>query len=168
MLEERITSKEKVEQGEKDKIRYEIKETITFQLHLPNLVWVPIAKKVSEETKQKIESLKIDGIGFENDTKRFYPEKGLASSLLGFVGKNEEGNDEGYFGLEGYYDEKLRGRSGRLVQEVDALGKPILAADPQGLGALDGSDLSTTIDRTVQFVVDRKLQEAVKRFGAKG
>src|SRR4030042_5811070 len=53
--EEKIVGKEEVTQKEKDQARYEIKEGLDFQLRLPNLVWVPIAKKVSEATKQKIE-----------------------------------------------------------------------------------------------------------------
>jgi len=167
LLEERFAGKEEATAKEKDTARDELRESITFQLRLPGLVWVPIAKKINEETKQKIERLGIKGIGFETDTKRFYPEGVMATNLLGFVGKDEQGNDSGYGGLEGYYDSKLKGRAGRLVQEVDALGRPILAAPAEGLGVLDGSDLLTTVDRSVQFVVDRKLKEGVERYGAK-
>lgn len=168
LLEEELAGREKVDQKEKDQTREKIKSTIYSQLQQQNLNWVPIAKKVDEATKQKIESLKIKGIGFEDDTKRFYPEGSLAASLLGFVGKNEQGNDEGYFGLEGYYNEELRGRPGRLVQEIDALGRPILAAPSEGFKALNGLDLLTTIDRTAQFITDKKIEGGVKRYGAKG
>ena len=168
LLEERFAGKGKVEQKDKDKARDEIKSNLVSQLQQPNLVWVPLAKKVDEATKQKIESLKIKGIGFEDDTKRFYPEGNLAAGLLGFVGKDADGNDKGYFGLEGYYDKELRGRPGRLIQEVDALGRPILAAPAEGLEAWDGSDLLTTIDRTVQFIADKKLEEGVEKYGARG
>jgi cell division protein FtsI/penicillin-binding protein 2 len=168
LLEEKIALEEDLDQKKKDKLRNEIREAITYELHLPNLIWVPVAKKVSEETKQKIEQLNIKGVGFEKDTKRFYPEGSLAASMLGFVGKDEQSNDKGYFGLEGYYDDKLRGRPGRLVQETDALGRPILAAPAEGFEALNGLDLVTTIDRTAQFVADRKIKEGVERYGAKG
>jgi len=167
LVKEKLAGKEKVSQSEKDAVREEIKANILLQLRQSDLVWVPLARKIGEETKKKIEDLNIKGIGFEEDSKRFYPEGALAANLLGFVGKDEKGNDKGYFGLEGYHTSKLSGRAGRLIQEVDALGRPILAASPEGLGALDGSDLLTTIDRSVQFVVDRKLEEGVKRFGAK-
>ncbi|MEX0621743.1 MAG: penicillin-binding protein 2 [Candidatus Woykebacteria bacterium] len=167
LLQEKIANREKLKSSEKDVLFSEIKTHIIKQLQLKNLVWVPLANKINEGTKEKIDKLKLSGIGFEEDTKRFYPEVNLAANVLGFVGKDEQGDDKGYFGLEGYYDGELRGRSGTLIQEVDALGRPILASSPEGLGALDGSDLLTNIDRTVQFIVDRKLFEGVERYGAR-
>jgi len=162
-----LAGKDNVSQNEKDATWEEVKAGIVFQLRQPDLIWVPLAREIVEGTKKKIQELNIKGIGFEEDTKRFYPEGDFAANLLGFVGKDAQGNDKGYFGLEGYYDEKLSGRSGVLTQEVDALGRPILAASQEGFGALNGSDLLTTIDRSVQFVVDKKLTEGVRRFGAK-
>ncbi|OGY26263.1 MAG: hypothetical protein A2Z11_00460 [Candidatus Woykebacteria bacterium RBG_16_43_9] len=167
LLKEKIAGAGKISQAEKDKLRDEIRGNIVTQLGQKGLIWVPLAKKISEETKTEVEKLGIKGVGFEEDTRRFYPEGDLAASLLGFVGKDDRGNDKGYFGIEGYYDSKLQGRAGTLIQEVDALGRPILASSPEGLGALDGSDLLTSIDRTVQFVVERKIIEGVKRYGAK-
>ena len=167
LVKEEFAKKEKISTSEKDSTWEEIRSRIAFQLRQPQVIWVPLAKKVGEKTKGKIEQLGIEGIGFEPTTNRFYPEGSFAADLIGFVGNDEQGNDKGYFGLEGYYDSKLKGRSGTLIQEVDALGRPILASSPEGLGVLDGSDLLTTIDRSVQFVVERKLEEGVKRYGAK-
>ena len=167
LLVEALNKKEKVSSFEKDRLWDEIKSRIAFQLKQPKLIWVPLAKKVGEETRTKIEKIGMKGIGFEEDTDRFYPEGSLAANLIGFVGSDEQGNDKGYFGLEGQYDGELKGRSGTLIQEVDALGRPILASSPEGLGALDGSDLLTTIDRSVQFLTERKLAEGVRRYGAK-
>src|SRR4030042_4082553 len=169
LLEEKVVGVqgEDLEKINRDTLRESLKETIIFQLKQPNLVWVPLAKKVSEETKQKIEGLKIKGIGFQDDTKRFYPEGGIGANLFGFVAKDEAGNDKGYSGLEGYYDDKLKGKSGRLIQEVDSLGRPILIGSSVGSNASNGANLLTTIDRTVQYTVERKLQEGVKRYGAK-
>ncbi|OGY26507.1 MAG: hypothetical protein A2Z42_02835 [Candidatus Woykebacteria bacterium RBG_19FT_COMBO_43_10] len=167
LLVEALGKKEKVSIFEKDRLWDEIRSRIAFQLKQPKLIWVPLAKKVGEETRTRIEKIGMKGIGFEEDTDRFYPEGSLAANLIGFVGSDEQGNEKGYFGLEGHYDGKLKGRSGTLIQEVDALGRPILASSPEGLGALDGSDLLTTIDRSVQFLTERKLVEGVRRYGAK-
>ncbi len=167
LFREKIAKVEKISQAEKDEIRDGIRDGIIAQLQQKGLIWVPLARKISESTRGEIKKLSIEGIGFEEDTKRFYPENDLAPSLLGFIGKDNQGNDKGYFGLEGFFDSKLRGRSGTLIQEVDAFGRPILAASPEGLGAQDGSDLLTTIDKTVQFTIDRKLKEGIKRYGAK-
>ncbi|MEK9178450.1 MAG: hypothetical protein AAB801_01570, partial [Patescibacteria group bacterium] len=88
--------------------------------------WVPIKHNLSEEEKQKIEKLALPGIGFEQKFERYYPEASLAAQLLGFVGKDEQGRDKGYFGLEGYYDRLLSGKEGRAVEVHDALGRPVL------------------------------------------
>ena len=166
LLEEKLKFLKDTDKKDKNKLSQEIKSNIILQLKQKNLVWVPLEKKVGGRTKEKLQSLKIKGIGFEDDTKRFYSEGNFAANLLGFVAKDSAGNDKGYFGLEGYYDDKLKGKSGKLIQEVDALGRPILIAPTIGRDALDGSDLLTTIERTVQFTVEEKLKEGVKRFGA--
>jgi cell division protein FtsI/penicillin-binding protein 2 len=169
LLAESLPSQEdNSEEVNQDSLRDEIKGNITNELKQPKLVWVPLARKVDEDTKKKIERLKIEGIGFQDDTKRFYPEGNLAPNLLGFVAKDTAGNDKGYVGLEGYYDDKLKGKSGVLVQEVDSLGRPILIGSSEGSSVSNGETLVTTIDRTVQYTVENKLEEGVKRFGAKG
>ncbi|MEK7551559.1 MAG: hypothetical protein AAB532_03085, partial [Patescibacteria group bacterium] len=70
-------------------------------------VWVPIKAKVDTETKQNLEKLGLKGVGFTEQYTRFYPEGSMAAGLIGFVGKDNEGNDKGYFGLEGFYDRLL-------------------------------------------------------------
>jgi len=131
-----------------------------------DLQWVPLAHKVSTDTKERIEALGIEGIGFEEEPKRFYPEETLAAHLLGFVGSNEQGRDQGYYGLEGFYDGDLRGRPGKVVEEKDAFGQPILVGGYKKIPAEDGRNLVLTLDRAVQFVIERKLVEAVERYGA--
>jgi len=132
-----------------------------------NLQWVPLAHKISPETKVKIEELEIEGIGFEEEPKRFYPEGALAAHLLGFVGSDEQGQDQGYYGLEGFYNGDLRGRSGRIVEEKGASGEPILLGDYKKIPAENGRDLALTLDRSVQFLVEQKLAAAVEKYGAK-
>ncbi len=130
--------------------------------------WVPLKRTVDHETKNEIEALKLKGIGFEEHYTRYYPEASTAAKLLGFVGKNEYGEDAGYFGLEGYYDRQLRGRGGGVVQIFDALGKPILAKMNNAGGKTDGRSLILHIDRTVQFIVERELKKSIEKYGAQG
>ena len=92
-----------------------------------NRYWVPLKLHVDRTDKEKIEALKIPGVGFQEQYVRFYPEASTAAKLLGFVGKDENGNDKGYGGLEGYYDRQLRGKEGLAMEIHDALGQPILA-----------------------------------------
>lgn len=131
-----------------------------------DLQWVPLAHRISPETKKKIEELKIESIGFEEEPKRFYPEGDLASQLLGFVGSDEWGQEQGYYGLEGFYNGDLRGRPGRIVEERDALGAPIPVGGYRKIPAENGRDLVLTIDRSLQFTIKQKLAAAVEKYGA--
>lgn len=129
-------------------------------------VWVPIKDDVDTDTKKKLESLGLPGIGFTEEYSRFYPEASMAASLLGFVGKDEDGNNKGYFGLEGYYNRLLKGEEGVALQVNDAFGRPILAKMNAGSGEIDGASLILSIDRSVQFLVDKKIKAGVEKYGA--
>lgn len=142
-------------------------EELVGKLSNKSLVWVLLGRKIPLELKQKIESYNISGIGFEADNKRFYPEASLASHLLGFVGSDKLGRDTGYFGLEGYYNRQLRGKPGRASVDVDPLGIPILIGSYRSIEPKAGSSLYLTIDRTVQFITEIKLREAVEKYQAK-
>ena len=130
-------------------------------------VWIPLKHKVKEEAKKNIEALGIDGIGFELEEMRSYPEASAAAQLLGFVGKNLEGADTGYFGLEGYYDLALSGKPGYQSGEEDARGVPILLDDNKEVSAIGGVDLVTHIDKGLQILSEKKLKEGIEKYGAK-
>jgi len=131
-----------------------------------DLVWVPLKHKISRETKKQIESLSLPGLGFEEEQDRSYPEGSSSAHLLGFVGSDINGVEKGYFGLEGYYDLELKGRPGLLRREKDASGKPILIGDIEREKERDGRTLLTTLDRTIQFLIDEKLKDGLQRYGA--
>ena len=130
--------------------------------------WVPIKSKVDRKTKEKIESLKIPGVGFQEQYVRYYPEASVAAKLLGFVGKDENGDNKGYSGLEGFYDRQLRGKTGLAVQIHDALGQPILSRMNDNVSQTDGRDLVLHVDRTIQFLLDSEIKDGVERYGAVG
>ncbi len=130
--------------------------------------WIPLKQKVSDEVKKNIEGLKIDGIQFESQDTRFYPEASSAAQLIGFVGKDEAGDDLGYFGLEGYYNLALAGKPGFMGGEKDAKGRPILVAGTTQVSAISGVDLATNIDKRIQILAETKLKEGIEKFGATG
>ena len=130
-------------------------------------VWVPLKQKVSSETKKNIDALGIKGIGFDLVEDRYYPEASSAAQLLGFVGKDDKGGDVGYFGLEGYYNLALSGKSGFIGREKDARGSPILLDKGRLVDAISGVELLTSIDRRVQILAETKLKEAIVKYGAK-
>ncbi len=164
------TSAAEISDQEKAQKAQEIKrqeEDIGQKLSNKKLFWVQLARKVPLEIKGKIQDLNIEGLGFQQDQKRFYPEATMAAALLGFVGSDKFGDDTGYFGLEGYYDGQLKGKSGRLGASQDPLGFPILVGKYRPIEPKKGSSLRLTIDRTIQYIAEKKLKESVEKYGAK-
>ncbi len=93
---------------------------------------------------------------------RFYPNGGLAAQALGFVAYNDAGKQVGYFGVEGFYNDVLSGRSVKgIEEEVPIQAKPDPLPD-------QGADLYLTIDRDVQYLVETTLANAVRDYGAVG
>lgn len=130
-------------------------------------VWLPIKHKITNEQKEKIEKLGLSGIGFEAEESRFYPEGSSSAQLLGFVGKNESGEDIGYFGLEGYYDLSLRGKSGFKSQEKDLSGAPLISSGIKEISNVSGTNLITYIDKGIQAKAEEKLKLGIEKYGAK-
>ena len=140
---------------------------VLARLNQENIVWAALARKVEENKQSELANLKLTGLGFEKEGKRFYPEASFAAHLLGFVGSDDTGQDKGYFGLEGYYNLALKGKPGSLIQEKDAQGLPILLGESRRIPAEDGQTLELNLDRTVQFILEEKLKAGISRYGAK-
>jgi len=128
--------------------------------------WISIATEVEPKAKNDLKKLGLQGVGFEEQYTRFYPEASMAAHLIGFVGKDDLSRPKGYFGLEGYYDLLLKGREGKAIQIHDAFGRPILAKLGDLEKQIDGSDLLLSLDRSAQFLVEKRLKEGVEKFGA--
>lgn len=130
----------------------------------PHLDWLKIADGVSQHVKRAIEARNIVGVGFEEQTQRFYPEASLSAHLVGFVGKGSKGESIGYGGVEGYYDQDLQGLLGFVKSEQDPIGRPILVGDQERIESENGEDLVLTIDKSVQNIVKTKLRSGVERY----
>ena len=123
--------------------------------------------KVDKETALKIKELNASGIGLQEETFRFYPEKNIASHLLGFVGHSDS-QKIGRYGLEGYFNDELAGSFGEIKSQRDALGYLIFVDDYEIKEAIAGDDLVLTLDHSIQFAACSKLAETVKKHGADG
>lgn len=133
----------------------------------PDLDWLKLAEGVSQKTKKSIEAMKLNGVGFEEQSQRYYPEASLSAHLLGFVGKGKEGETVGYFGVEGFYEQDLAGLIGFLKSERDPIGRPILIGDQEKIDSENGRDLVLTIDRSVQAIAKAKLKSGMESYQAK-
>lgn len=127
----------------------------------------PIAKKVSEDLKNKIQSANLSGINTVGQEFRYYPEGNLAANVLGFTGQNASGDLSGRYGAEGFWDKNLTGKSGFLAGERGALGSLIPLADRTLKQAEDGVDLLLTIDRNLQYKACERLWEGYEKYQAK-
>lgn len=140
---------------------------VAVDLAVPGRVWVPLAHKVDSTLVEKLRSLHLEGLGFEKEAKRYYPESSMAAQLVGFVGLDENGNDKGYFGLEGQYDRELRGKNGSLLMEKDVGGAQIFVGDAKRFEPEHGRNLLLWLDRTVQYSAQKRLLEGIQKYGAK-
>ncbi len=119
---------------------------------------------VDPDTWREIDALGLNlAIREERIQQRFYPQGTLACQILGFVGGVGE-DAQGYLGVEGRYDGELAG--GITDEEVSSLPFGV----PEDLSALvgPGMDLVLTIDRDIQFLVERELLTAVESTGSTG
>lgn len=139
---------------------------LDYKLSQKQLAWIKLSSEISPQIKGMIEKLNLEGMGFDSHPIRFYPEGSSAAQLLGFVGQDAAGEAKGYFGLEGYYNRQLAAKSGKVVMERDALGRPIVISGQNLFPAVDGSNIHTSIDRTLQFVLAEKLTRGVEKYGA--
>lgn len=145
----------------------QIERTLAAKLSQAGSYYIPLAHKLKQRYAEQIAALKLFGLGFDPEPRRLYPEGNLAATTLGFVGSNDQGDPAGYFGLEGFYNGELAGRGGVERLERDPAGRPIPIGTFDIMPPQDGRTLTTTIDRYVQLVVEKKLREGVEKYGAK-
>ncbi len=137
--------------------------------------YVIVKKKIEQNTVKLIREFIIENeelkmanyIGMDETTKRYYPNDSLASTVLGFVGDD----NQGLAGLESYYDNELTGIAGRVVAAKDAKGTDMLFSYEKVEDAKKGDSLVLTIDSYVQYVCEKYLdiaveQEKIKERGA--
>ena len=123
-------------------------------------VWIKRQSSPSEE--RAIRALGFKGFDFIPEHTRYYPNRYLAAQLLGFTGVDSRGLE----GLEYYFNEELTGTERSFTVLKDALGKKF-DGDNTVEGVYRGNDLVLTIDRTIQFITEKALGEAVADFNAK-
>jgi cell division protein FtsI/penicillin-binding protein 2 len=120
----------------------------------------PLKHRLTREQADKIAGLKLRGVILLPEFVRIYPEQSLAAHILGFVNNEGKGN----YGVEGTFDELLRGVSGFQVGEKDNQGRLISVDDE--VKAKNGATIMLTINREIQRYVEQSLTEAIKRYEA--
>ncbi|HAI22084.1 MAG TPA: stage V sporulation protein D [Clostridiales bacterium UBA8153] len=116
-----------------------------------------VRRGVEEAQARRLRELNLTGVGFAQESRRFYLRDNLASHVIGIAGVDSQGLE----GLELVYDRELRGTPGRIVQEVDARGRALTHAIHRYVPAVDGKSLVLTIDETIQHIVERELDALI-------
>ncbi|MBQ3496934.1 MAG: PASTA domain-containing protein [Oscillospiraceae bacterium] len=103
----------------------------------------------------------IKGVYISTNAKRYYPYGTLAAHIIGFVGTD----DYGLYGLEALYNEELEGTSGMVVTAKDGSGASLLYQYEQYFEARGGDSLELTIDTTMQYYLEKALEELETKYG---
>ena len=125
-----------------------------------------IQLRADEDTAAKVRSYvdenKIAGVHLVADTKRYYPYGSLAAQVIGFVGDE----NTGLYGLEAYYEKELEGQSGLVISSKDQAENDMLYTYEQYFAAKNGSDLTLTLDTTIQYYLEKGIESMVDKFSA--
>lgn len=127
-----------------------------------SFVW--LERRMAPEKVEQIRDLRITGLHFVAEHKRYYPLSRIAAQVLGFTGVDPKGLE----GVELEYDAVLQGEGGLLVSERDARGRGLATAGQSVRGGVPGQDIYLTLDRTLQYIAEKELADAVAEAEAVG
>ncbi len=130
----------------------------------PGSEFAYVARQVDDAIADAVEKLKLPGIAFLEESKRFTPAGDLAHSILGAVDIDNLGQS----GLELQHEDLLAGEPGKLVIEKDTQGRTIPGGEHELVAASRGDDLVLTIDRSMQYETERALRAQIEAKGALG
>lgn len=139
-------------------------ERVSKQVHDTKYAYKEIKTKIEEEDVEAIRTYIVENktssyLYLISGTKRYYPYSGLASQALGFV--NAEG---GAYGIEAVYDDVLQGTAGRVVTTKTAAGTEMYNSYSEYIDAIDGYDLTLTIDSTIQAYAEKALEKGIEAY----
>ncbi len=141
------------------------KDLIYSRLSKKDDIYEPIKSKLTDEEISKIKELNCQGLDFVKESYRFYPDAELGSQLTGFVGYRGE-KLVGNYGLEGFWEDALKGSGAILKGEKDAYGNFITIGNMEMNDVVDGNDLYLTIDQSIQHFSCDAIKKGVQEYSA--
>lgn len=134
------------------------------KLNQKSFIW--LKRQMDSSKLEQIKSLKIPGINYVFESKRIYPKKELASSLIGFTGID----NNGLSGIEHSFDSVLTGKTEQEKIFLDARGFEVL--NQENTEQLTTSKAKTnkvrlTLDENIQHIAERELEKGLKEYKAK-
>lgn len=126
-----------------------------------HFVW--IKRKSELNAVEKLKQLDLVGVGFIAETKRYYPKRKLAASILGFVGLD----NQGLAGIEHFHQAVLKGKAQRTVLEKDARGRFLWTSANAAALNRGKQDVVLALDEVIQYIAERELNQQVSKYQAK-
>ncbi|NIK10695.1 stage V sporulation protein D [Alkalibacillus almallahensis] len=143
---------------EQDKLRDHVTKEVSVEaIH-------PEGRQLSDEQADKIRSLNLPGLYLAEDSIRHYPNDDDLAHVLGFTGID----NQGLMGLEASYDDVLSGESGALSFFSDNKGRRLENRSNRYSPPRDGDHLALTIDKDVQSIIERELDQVVAEYNPDG
>ena len=123
--------------------------------------FVFLRRWLTPEQHKRVAGLELPGVYFRKEPLRYYPNRGLAAHLLGWVGTD----NKGMAGVERRHDLTIGGQDGEAVMQIDGDGRPFNRVEKPPTA---GASVVLTIDQNIQYVAERELEFGVKWSGAIG
>ena len=117
-------------------------------------VW--IKRKVDPTTARRVRELKLDGVGFLTEHRRYYPKRELAAHVLGWAGLDNTGMS----GIEYAYENQIAGRGAKVVVHTDARRRPVGHTERP---STEGNTVVLSLDERIQHIAERELERAVEQ-----
>ncbi len=117
-----------------------------------DFAWV--RRQVDPDEAKRVADLDLDAVGFVKESQRRYPNKELASHVLGYVGIDNQGLN----GVEFAFDSQIRGKPGTMLVHWDARRHVFSRLERP---PTSGSTVELTIDRFLQHIAERELHAGV-------
>ncbi len=130
---------------DKDFILEKIKKQTLYEL---------IKKRLTQKEVENLKKLNLTGVYLEQVPGRYYPQQSLAAHIIGFLDENNQGQ----YGIEGYYNDLLKGEQRLQEKEKNPWGFSLFQ---EGLSSVKkGKDIILTVDYNIQFMAEKLLKQA--------
>jgi len=141
----------------------EMDEKTVYEKISRRVALVRVAQQVDTDVADRIRTMDLPGVVVDEDIRRIYPFGSLASQVIGFVGKD----NQGIIGIEAKYDSFLMGSPGRILTETDVAGRYVDGSRQYRIPPVDGFDLVLTLDAVLQAYSEQAIEMLVNQKNAK-
>ena len=120
--------------------------------------YLVVQRRINEKMEKAVADLNLEGVYFIDESTRSYPNNEMACHVLGFVNMNGDGGT----GIEQEYDKYLKGKPGRYTFARDGRKTPRIYQSQMEVLPVQGHSLVLSIDKSIQYIVDRELAAGTK------